>query len=254
VDALTTGVLALMSTVVSASFGLALTVFAGFHLYLSAKNYTTIEFSDAPVNEAKSPWCLGSARENLRDVFGSRVWMWVLPVRSHTESGFHFGPPLRPYPYRAAAEAAVAIATGTASAAAGSLDAAGASAGRNGAAREEDFAIQEDDLDFTIGSARRSGAHRVLSPLESPATAALASSPFRIVIETPRTAAANAAVPVSLVSISTVDTLATARSHHGDHLPHSHAHAHDPHRHLIDVDPDRDDPELAMGQPLLSDR
>ncbi len=73
-----------MGIVISASLSFSLTFMAGFHIYLLAKNYSTIEMGAL---KRRNPFDLGKM-ENLGTIFGPDVKTWFFPIEvSPTSNG-----------------------------------------------------------------------------------------------------------------------------------------------------------------------
>ncbi|KAK9476874.1 DHHC palmitoyltransferase-domain-containing protein [Lipomyces japonicus] len=93
--------------IISAVFGIAVSVFWGYQLYLLFSNKTTIEametqrynsqlshaqfrYSEAPSSETVGNVFDLGWKENFRQVMGDHAWQWVLPIRSSKGTGLTF--------------------------------------------------------------------------------------------------------------------------------------------------------------------
>ena len=70
--------------VLACVFGLIITGFFFFHMWLITNQYTTIEFCEKRGNDEqfkqKSPYDLGAFR-NFERILGSNIILWFLPIR-----------------------------------------------------------------------------------------------------------------------------------------------------------------------------
>merc|ERR1719348_442193 len=71
---------------VSILFCLSISSLFGYHIWLVLHNRTTLEQFRAPMfeNNLSDPngWSLGKMN-NLREVFGTSAWLWLIPVKSY---------------------------------------------------------------------------------------------------------------------------------------------------------------------------
>jgi hypothetical protein len=77
---------------VSGMFGLSLACLFFFHLYLIARNRSTIETVRPPFLESgpcKNAYNLGILN-NFKQVFGNQAWKWPIPISSSLGSGSNF--------------------------------------------------------------------------------------------------------------------------------------------------------------------
>uniref|UniRef100_A0A7E4W9S4 Palmitoyltransferase n=1 Tax=Panagrellus redivivus TaxID=6233 RepID=A0A7E4W9S4_PANRE len=73
-------------------FGVSMAILLFFHIYLIAKNLTTIESARPPILETgpnSKAFNLGCA-QNFVQVFGTNPWLWPFPVFSSLGNGHHF--------------------------------------------------------------------------------------------------------------------------------------------------------------------
>lgn len=87
----------LLLLLVSGMFCISATFLFGYHLYLVARNQTTLESFRAPIFrpnlvQDKRGFHLGTLN-NMQEVFGDRTLLWFFPVRTYLGDGMVF--PLR---------------------------------------------------------------------------------------------------------------------------------------------------------------
>jgi len=78
---------------VSLLFSMSISSLFGYHVWLVLHNRTTLEQFRAPMfaNNVSDPsgWSLGKMN-NLREVFGTSAWMWLIPVKSYLGDGISY--------------------------------------------------------------------------------------------------------------------------------------------------------------------